>query len=106
MKEDEAVEAVAVDREEYQWRVRHSWIATGGEGLKGISISVWHEPGRTRELIIDFPFSVFGLDQKPKKVDLIAAVQSAIKAAMAAGWRPESRGRPFRFQVPDREEAP
>jgi hypothetical protein len=71
-----------------------------GVGLKGISISVWREPGRTRELIIDFPFAVFGLDRKPKRTDLIAALRPAIKAAIAAGWKPESRGRAFRFQVP------
>ena len=103
-KQGEKIQTIAVDGEEYQWRLRHSWIATGGEGLKGISISVWQIPERTRELIVDFPFSVFGLDRKPKPVYLVNALRSAIQAAMEAGWRPESRGRTFRFTVPEREE--
>jgi hypothetical protein len=104
-RKNDALEEVAVDDEEYRWRVRHGWLVDKGAGLKGISISVWRNPGRTRELIIDFPFSVFSLDRCPKRSDLIAALRPAIKAAITAGWNPESRGRVFRFNVPVFSEA-
>ncbi len=104
MKEDDALKEIAVDGMVYRWRARHGWVLDGHVGLKGISISVWLEPGRTRELILDFPFAVFGLDRSPQQTALIAALRPAIQAATAAGWRPESRGRTFRFSVPGSEE--
>jgi hypothetical protein len=106
MKKHDAPEVVAVDGVEYRWQVRHTWVVKEGVGEKGISVSVSLKPERTRELILDFPFLLFGVDQMPKRAALIAAVQSAIEAAMAAGWDPESRGRPFRFNVPGPPETP
>jgi hypothetical protein len=102
-KSDDQLETVTVGGEEYRWRARHGWLVEMGVGIKGISISVWLEPGKTRELIIDFPFSVFGLDRSPKRACLVAALGTAIKAAIDAGWKPESRGRTFRFNVPIEE---
>ncbi|MBZ5629543.1 MAG: hypothetical protein LAO06_11835 [Acidobacteriia bacterium] len=99
-KKDDQWETVTVDGEEYRWQRRHGWVVDMDVGIKGISISVWLEPGKTRELIVDFPFSVYGLDRSPKRAALIAALSPAIKAAIDAGWRPESRGRTFRFNVP------
>ena len=102
-KDDQSWETVTVDGEEYRWRARHGWVVDMEVGIKGVSVSVWLEPGKTRELIIDFPFSVFGLDRSPKRAHLVAALGPAIKAAMDAGWKPESRGRTFRFNVPVEE---
>jgi hypothetical protein len=82
------------------WEVRHGWIVDSGVGIKGISISVVRRPGSTRELVIDFPFSVFSLNRSPKRTDLIAALIPAVKAGIAAGWKPDSRGRTFRFKHP------
>ena len=75
-----------------------------GEPIKGISVSVWLQPERTRELILDFAFAAFDLNHPPSRAVLAEAVKAATSAAIAArapaGWEPESRGRSFRFDVP------
>jgi hypothetical protein len=62
-------------------------------------VSVWLRREHTRELIVDFPFEVFG-KETPPPAKLQAAVEVAIAEAIEAGWAPESRGRAFRF-MPD-----
>ena len=71
---------------------------------KGVSISVWRKPDRTRELILDFPFSLFKENRSPGKKSLLAVLPPAIQAAIEAGWDPDSRGCTFRFNVPETAE--
>jgi hypothetical protein len=99
-KLDTSTGRITVDGVEYSWRVRHTWVLQHGVGVKGISISVWLQPEKTRELILDFPFATFNMHRPPSHVALADAVKVAVTAAIAAGWDPESRGRPFRFDVP------
>jgi hypothetical protein len=101
-KSDAPWEKITVDGESYHWRIRHGWLVESGVGVKATSISVSSEPGRLRELILDFPFSAFGHDRTPKQSHLMATLQREIRAAMSAGWKPDSRGRAFRF-VPSAE---
>ena len=100
VKSENSHEKLTIDGDDYFWKIRHSWLVDSGVGMKGISISVWRLPGSTRELVIDFPFSAFGLNRSPKRADLIAALIPAVKAGIAAGWKPDSRGRTFRFKQP------
>jgi hypothetical protein len=90
-------ETIDVDDESYSWQTRHGWLVDAGRGLKGVSIVVVHEPGRTREVVIDFPFSFFGRDRSPAVAEILVRLRPAIRRAIAAGWRPDSRGRAFRF---------
>jgi hypothetical protein len=99
-KPEKSPEKLNIDGDDYFWKVRHGWLVDSGVGITGISISVWRQAGSTRELIIDFPFSVFGLNRSPKRADLIAALIPAVKSGIAAGWKPDSRGRAFRFKYP------
>jgi hypothetical protein len=94
---------VAVDHTEYLWEYRHGWLVDWGKGLKGISVSVALNPGKTRELILDFSFGTFGLDRNPPLAKVLSAIERGIREAIHAGWEPESRGRAFRHNV--REEA-
>ena len=86
---------------EYFWEYRHSWRFDSGLGLCGPSVVVYLRPTRTRDLIIDFPISTFGMKGKPPNAVLVGHLTSVIRSAFAAGWEPESRGKPFRFNVPD-----
>src|ERR1700753_3578017 len=79
-------EQLRVDSDDYFWKVRHSWLVDSGKGLKGISVSVWRDPGKTREIVIDFPFALFGLNRSPKRSDLVAALIPAIRSGIKAGW--------------------
>ena len=103
-----AAERIVISDEEYFWHFRHGCVVDYEAGRKGISISVWRKPERTRELILDFPFSLFGRNRSPGKKALLAVLLPAIQAAVDAGWDPDSRGSAFRFNVPgaaeDRQE--
>ena len=88
-----------VDSVEYAWQLRHGWLVEPGRGLKGVSASVWGEPGVTRELIVDFPFGVFGLDRRPSPARLRGVLPRAIQEAIEAGWVPHSRGKAFRIMA-------
>ena len=100
VKSEKSPNKLSIDGADYFWEVRHSWLVDSGVGIKGISISVWPRPGSTHKLVIDFPFSVFGLNRSPKRAYLIAALIPAVKAGIAAGWKPNSRGRTFWFKNP------
>ena len=90
---------LTVDGEEYWWEQRHAWLVDRDKGLKGLSVAVAREPGRTRELILDFSFETFGEDRRPPIVKVSRAVANEIPRAIQAGWEPDSRGRSFRYEV-------
>ena len=88
------------DGQEYRWLYRHGWgNLRGGAGYYGVSVSVWLDPDRTRELVIDFPFSRFGMRTPPRRAVLLEAVLPALQLALEQGWDPESRGRAYRHEV-------
>jgi hypothetical protein len=89
---------VAVDGTDYVWAHRHGWLVWG-KGIKALSISVSLQPGRTRELILDFTMKVGPEDGPPSETRVIQALEPAIRAARRAGWDPESRGRAFRYEI-------
>ncbi len=92
---------LVVDDVEYFWEHRHGCFFESGVGLRGISVSVCLQPALTRELIVDFPFSAFGMQTRPKNSILVQHLAAAIRAALSAGWKSDSRGKPFRMNVPD-----
>jgi hypothetical protein len=91
---------VRVDGTDYAWSYRHGWVVWG-KGIKAISISVALRPGRTRELILDFSLKVGVEEGKPSEPRVLRALEDGVRAALAAGWDPESRGRAFRHEVAD-----
>lgn len=89
---------VAVDGARYAWAHRHGWVVWG-KNIKAISISVSLNPGRTRELILDFTLNVGPEDDAPSEARILRALEAGIRSARQAGWDPESRGRAFRYEV-------
>ena len=100
-KLDPTLQQLVIDGVEYHWRMRHLWVLQYSTPVKGISISVWLQTERTRELILDLPYSLFNPLRPASKPALVNAVRHAIPAAIADGWDPESRGRAYRFEVPE-----
>jgi hypothetical protein len=86
---------ITVDGTGYVWSFRHGW-QVHGKDLTVVSISVSLEPGRTRELILDFQFKVPPPATRPSEAELHVAILSGIRAARESGWDPESRGRAVR----------
>jgi hypothetical protein len=91
-------QTIAVGDHTYTWSQRHGW-QVWGKDIKAISISVALDPGRTRELILDFTFRVVPPATQPSERELLAAVDAGVRAALEAGWDPESRGRAFRHDA-------
>ena len=100
-KASQQTETLTVDGIEYSWERRHSSFFESGVGLRGLSVTVCLLPTQTRELIVDFPYSAFGMETAPKNSVLVRHLAAAIRAALSAGWESESRGKPFRFCVSD-----
>lgn len=100
-KDSRKEQTLTVDGIEYSWEYRHGWGVDWGVGLRGASVSVCLRPARTRELIVDFPFSAFGVKTSPKHSVLIRHLAAAIRTALSSGWEPKSRGKEFRFNVSD-----
>jgi hypothetical protein len=89
---------VKVDGVDYVWAYRHGWVVWG-KGIKALSISVSLQPGRTRELILDFTLTVDDETLPPAEGRVMRALEGGIRAAREAGWDPESRGRAFRYEI-------
>jgi hypothetical protein len=94
----ETEKTLTVGGTSYVWSYRHGWQIFGKD-LKAISVSVCLDPGRTRELILDFTFEVAPPDTGPSEARMAEAIADGIAAAREAGWDPESRGRAFRHEV-------
>lgn len=93
---------VTVDGTGYAWEERHSWVVWG-RGLRVLSVSVWLDPGRTRELVLDLTLKADTVGDEPPERLVRQAVEEGVRAALAEGWVPGSRGRAFRLELPVRE---
>jgi hypothetical protein len=87
---------VTVDGFDLIWEKRHPIFADWRKELKGVSVSVWVRPGKTKELILDVHFAIYGLDRFPNPDRWNQVLALSIRSAMEAGWDPESRGTAFR----------
>lgn len=85
-----------VDDTAYTWSQRHDY-AVWERTVRVRSFSVWLDPGRTRELVLDVAFATTAEDSLPSADEVAAALEAGIRGARAAGWDPESRGRAFRY---------
>ena len=99
----EPVRTIELDGARYLWEQRHavhlpSTLEHHGKGMKGNSFLIRLDPGKNRELILDFEFGYF-TERLPSPAKIEAAFKTAIPAAIEAGWDPESRGKAFRHTI-------
>ena len=87
---------ITVDGLDLIWEKRHPIHLDWRKELKGLSVSVWVRPGKTKELILEVLFDVFGIDRLPNTERWNEVLGRAIRSAMEAGWDPHSRGAAFR----------
>lgn len=87
---------LSVDGYDLIWEKRHPIFLDWRKELKGVSVSVWIRPGKTKELILDVHFATFGIDRMPNPDRWNQVLTLAVRSAMEAGWDPESRGAAFR----------
>ena len=103
MKLSEAKSAFTASGTELLWSVRH-WPGYCGatKDHLGLSLLVESADGKTRSLIIEFPFESKTRTstphrQRPKVSE--AELASHVEEAIRLGWRPNSRGKPFILHV-------
>jgi hypothetical protein len=96
--------AVTIDGFSLIWNLHREQQWFTEDGWKGIAIHVRNAVGVRRELFLEFP--PIGTErpgntkEAPARHPITAGqVEAGIREAMAAGWDPESRGKPYFYQV-------
>lgn len=82
---------------ETQWRSENDY--------QGVAVSVRLKDAVRKELLLKYPFlgtKANGKWHLPEKLKITPRiVEDGIRAALAAGWEPNSRGKTFTFEVPE-----
>jgi hypothetical protein len=96
---------VTIDGISLVWHLHREQQGNAAEGWRGMAIHVRVAEGVRRELNMEYPpietqktnFSKIGYSPRPNIV--AAKVEAQIREAIAEGWDPESRGKPYVFHV-------
>jgi hypothetical protein len=96
--------AVTIDGFSLIWHLHREQQFSEEEGWRGLAIHVKATEGVRRELHLEYPAWVkenHGIKhiEPPRPNILSAKVEAHIRQAMAAGWDPGSRGKPFVYEV-------
>jgi hypothetical protein len=97
--------AVAIDGFSLVWHLHREQQWTDDGELRGVAIHVRAAEGVRRELHLEYPGVI--AQQKagfvkadPGRPTIVASrVEAHIRAALAEGWDPASRGKPFIYAV-------
>ena len=89
--------SLIVDGYPLRWSLKSEQIWSPQGDHAGLRLSVEREDENHRELVLEYPFQEGGRTQRPD-IDP-HRLESDIRRAMEAGWKPKSRGRPFFFQL-------
>lgn len=96
---------IHVDGHDLEWTLLRDQQWSSENDYQGITVAVRKAGVVKRELILKYPYlgvRVNGAWRRPDKPRVTPEiVESAVRAALEAGWEPESRGKPFHFEVPD-----
>jgi hypothetical protein len=92
---------VAVDGQEYTWRLHREAQWCTADGWRGLVIAVHHIDGQ-REALLEWPMPWSKSQSVPyrqrPKID-VPVLKAAIRKAIEAGWEPLSRGKPVAVLV-------
>ena len=96
--------ATTIDGFPLIWHLHREEQRIAPEGWRGISIHVRVAEITRRELFLEYPSAITRevgwIRTEPARPAVTAAkVESHIREAMAAGWNPDSRGKPFVYEV-------
>ncbi|MEG3086986.1 hypothetical protein [Sphingomonas sp. PB4P5] len=91
---------VDVDGLKYDWQLQREPQLSDDDGWKGMTICLLQRDTQ-REALVEFPAPkrlLKGLPRGRLQID-DATVSRSVRAALAAGWEPMSRGKPMVFTV-------
>ncbi len=95
---------VTIDGVALIWRLHREQQWNDADGWKGIAIHVRVPEGARRELHLEYP-AVEGQKRGYTRIDparpaiIAAKVEAHVREAMADGWDPDSRGKPYVYEV-------
>lgn len=91
---------VEIDGAKYDWQLLSEPSLTDGRGWKGMTVSL-REHDMPREAIVEFPAPKSLMRGLPKRRTHLndTIVGRCVRAALAAGWDPASRGKTVYFDV-------
>ncbi|MEJ1974376.1 MAG: hypothetical protein WDM96_18555 [Lacunisphaera sp.] len=97
---------IEVDSIHYGWELRHDAGAPSPfANAQGASVSVFLPERKNKELVIDFDIEdPFFTRPRPKR-EFETRLIACTRGALAQGWNPEARGKPFRVTAAEAEEA-
>ena len=100
--------ALMIDGFPLRWSLKSEQIWSPDGVHTGLRLSIERSDEAHRELVLEYPCptkKTTWLARIPERPKIVAsAVEADIRQAMAAGWKPASRGRPFAFQVPEKSD--
>ncbi len=76
---------------------RYAGEVSPHENFRGLNARVTLAGAKCRELVVEFAPHAFPPKGPVSVPQFVARLQECTAAAMAAGWRPDSRGKPFWF---------
>ncbi|MEG3181497.1 hypothetical protein [Sphingomonas sp. LT1P40] len=91
---------VAIDGLYYDWELRSEPQPCGDGDWKGMTVSL-RQQDMQREALLEFPTPKRLLKGLPRgRIQINDAIAArGVRAALAAGWEPETRGKPMVFVV-------
>ncbi len=91
---------IEVDGLKYEWTLQREPQWCHADGWRGMAVMV-RQMGERREAVLEFPMPRSGNGsqhrRRPQINDAIAA--NGVRAVLAAGWEPASRGKAQTFMV-------
>jgi len=91
---------VVVEGSHYEWELRREPQWSESEGWQGMTVALLQKDAQ-RGALLEFPPPkrlLKGLQRGRLQIN-DAIVARGVRAALAAGWEPESRGKPMWFTV-------
>ena len=94
---------IQIDDRRLSWRVHREPQWCTADGWKGLSIAVRLDDSH-RQLLLEYSFRITSHHSTPHRQRPRISektVERHVRLAIAAGWIPEERGKPFVFEVPE-----
>jgi hypothetical protein len=94
---------VTVDDVDYDWSLQREPQWSTDQGYKGMAVAVQLAASPARQAVLEFPFPRWSARkstphrQRPQVQR--AQLEEGIRAALAAGWDPASKGKPFTVEL-------
>src|SRR5688500_5149765 len=74
---------ITIEDVELQWSIkRFGGVSNNNDAYRGLAVSVSLEPGRTKELVIEFPFEEYEFSPPKSKSVFLDRLRQVIDAAM------------------------